>query len=499
MFEKVIPILPVVLPLMAAPLCVIFRSSYTCWLITLITCWAIFICSFLIFFNLSEHNFISYPLGGWDPPLGIEYRIDKLNIILLILLSSFAALLTTFCRTLLVNEISKEKIHFFFVAFLLCLSGLIGVSITSDAFNAFVFMEISSLATYVLIALGKDRRALLASYRYLILGTIGATFFVLGVGIIYVLTGTLNFTEITEKLKDVEQIRAKYAALSFILVGLTLKAALFPAHAWLPNSYTYAPSFASCFLAATSTKVSIYLLIRFIFDIFGYSQNLDAHMIHLIIITLSVCAIFAGSIIAIFQSDIKKLFAFSSISQIGYITLGLGISNELGLTASFLHIINHAITKGLIFILIGFLSINLGQVTLNKIAGHAKINPFLSFSLVVGCLSLIGVPGTVGFISKWTLINAVIIQEYWLLAFFILFASLLSIIYSWKIIESLYFKENTEIASENHLTKNTYIKNSFSVYFSCSILVFLCIFLGLETSYTLQVSNSAAGMMVGIN
>ena len=250
------------------------------------------------------------------------------------------------------------------------------------------------------------------------------------------------------------------------------------------------------FSCSTSTKVSIYLLIRFIFDIFGYSQNLDAHMIHLIIITLSVCAIFAGSIIAIFQSDIKKLFAFSSISQIGYITLGLGISNELGLTASVLHIINHAITKGLIFILIGFLSINLGQVTLKKIAGHAKINPFLSFSLVLGCLSLIGVPGTVGFISKWTLINAVIVQEYWLLAFFILFASLLSIIYSWKIIETLYFKENTEIASENHLTKILILK-FFSVYFSCSILVFLCILVWKR--HTPSSFKLNAGMMVGIN
>ena len=173
-----------------------------------------------------------------------------------------------FARRSVAFEIEGDKQAWFYTMYLLCLTGLLGITITGDAFNAFVFLEVSSLSTYVLIAMGRDRRALLASYQYLIMGTIGATFYVIGVGLLYLVTGSLNMVDIASRLgpASVEQLRPIVVALAFLTVGISLKLALFPLHVWLPNAYAYAPSFATAFLAATATKVAVYLFLRIFFS-----------------------------------------------------------------------------------------------------------------------------------------------------------------------------------------------------------------------------------------
>ena len=156
--------------------------------------------------------------------------------------------------------------------YLVAMTGLLGIAITGDAFNAFVFLEVSSLSSYAMIAMGRDRRALVAAYQYLIVGTIGASFYVIGVGLIYMMTGTLNLALIAERIGAVETSRPVLAALAFIVVGISMKLALFPLHVWLPNAYTYAPSVATVFLAATATKVAVYLLAAL--RIFGLRREL---------------------------------------------------------------------------------------------------------------------------------------------------------------------------------------------------------------------------------
>ena len=209
---------------------------------------------------------ISYHLGGWEPPWGIEYRIDALNGFVLVLVSVVGAVIMPFARRSVGFEIEEWREAWFYCMYLLCLTGLLGIAVTGDAFNAFVFLEISSLSTYVLIALGPDRRALLAAFQYLVMGTIGATFYVIGVGLLYLLTGSLNMVDIAARLAPAwaGNSRAIVAALAFVTVGISLKLALFPLHVWLPNAYAYAPSWATAFLSATATKVAIYLLVRFL-------------------------------------------------------------------------------------------------------------------------------------------------------------------------------------------------------------------------------------------
>src|SRR5688572_12850148 len=265
--------------------------------------------SWLLLAKVLSGGPISYMFGNWPRELGIEYRIDAVNGLLLVLVSTIGAVIIPFARRSVAAEIDESRVAWFYSVYLLCVTGLLGIAITGDAFNAFVFLEISSLSTYILIALGRDRRALLASYQYLIMGTIGATFYIIGVGLIYIMTGTLNISLIAERIDDVEATRPVLAALAFIVVGISLKLALFPLHVWLPNAYAYAPSFATVFLAATATKVAIYLLIRFYFSVFGPAIAFQKLPVSELIIALSIAAMFAASFIAIFQVNLKRMLA----------------------------------------------------------------------------------------------------------------------------------------------------------------------------------------------
>jgi multicomponent Na+:H+ antiporter subunit D len=271
---------------------------------------------------------------------------------------------------------------------------------TGDAFNLFVFMEISSLSMYVLIALGRNRRALMASYQYLIMGTIGATFYVIGVGLLYLVTGTLNLADMAQRLPEVVEDRAVLAALAFITVGVCLKLALFPLHLWLPNAYAYAPSAVTAFIAGTATKVAVYVLLRFYFSIFGGSSVFAQMPMSEILLVLSIAAMFLASLTAIYQTDFKRLLAYSSVAQIGYITLGISFASDTGVTAAIVHLFNHAVTKTALFMMAGIVVLRLGGVRMDGMGGIARSMPYTSFGIVLGGLSLIGVPGTVGFISK---------------------------------------------------------------------------------------------------
>jgi multicomponent Na+:H+ antiporter subunit D len=213
-------------------------------------------------------------MGGWEPPYGISLRIDAVNAPILLLIASMAVLSMVYAQPATGAEISERRGPPFYAAFLLCIAGLMGMVVTGDAFNVFVFLEVSSISTYTLVALGanRDRRALSAAFNYLILGSIGATFFVIGVGFLYAETGTLNMEDIRRILANLDGgSRVAQVAFGFIVVGLGLKLALFPLHTWLPGAYAYSPTVITAFLASTATKAALYLLYRFCFTVFDPS------------------------------------------------------------------------------------------------------------------------------------------------------------------------------------------------------------------------------------
>ena len=490
MIESNLPALQVVLPLLCAPLCVLLRRSLLAWLVAWSASWATAAISIALLLKVLDSGVISYTFGGWTPPWGIEYRIDAANAYVLVLVSVIAAVIVPYARQSIRAEIRTDQHYLFWAAFLVCLSGLLGVTITGDAFNVFVFLEISSLSTYILIAYGQDRRALVASYQYLIMGTIGATFIVIGIGLLYLMTGTLNMADMAERIAEMPLHRPQLAALAFLTVGISLKLALFPLHLWLPNAYAYAPSVSSAFLAATATKVAVYLLLRFAYTIFGKSHILENLPFDQILLALSVAAMFIASTVAIFQDDVKRMFAYSSLAQIGYITLGIGVANQTGLTGSVLHLFNHAVTKGAIFLLLGCVALRIGQPLISHLAGLSKRMPVTSAGLVIGGLSLIGVPGTVGFVSKWYLVLAALEKGWWWLAVLVLISSVLAVVYVWRLVEVCYFREpSAELADVKEAP--------LSMLVPAWALIAACVYFGVDASFTAGTAATAAQALIG--
>ena len=441
MISSNLPALQVVLPLLGAVLAALVRRGPIAWLIALVVSWTMPVIAFALLKQVLAEGVVSYALGGWAPPLGIEYRVDLVSAYILILVSVMGALVISYAPRSVASEIAPERQAWFYTMYLLCMAGLLGIAITGDAFNAFVFLEVSSLSTYVLIALGRDRRAVLSAYQYLIVGTIGATFYVLGVGLLYVMTGSLNLADIAGRIGDIENIRPLLAALAFITVGISLKVALFPLHLWLPNAYAFAPSVVTAFLASTVTKVAIYLLLRYLFSIFGVVFVFRDLPVTEILIVLSVAAMIIASVVAVFQANVKRMLAYSSVAQIGYITLGIALATQAGLTGGIVHIFNHAVMKAALFMAIGCVVFRTGAVKIEDIAGIGRRMPLTMSAFVIAGLGLIGVPGTVGFVSKYYLVAAALEQGLWWLAAVIVISSLIAVVYIGRVIEVAWFRE----------------------------------------------------------
>jgi len=486
-----LPALQVVTPLMAAPICALIGRHRLGWFIAMATMVAAFAISLALFFQVLDGTVISYELGNWAPPVGIEYRVDIVNAFLLVIISGTGLLVLPYALQSVVSEIAESQRAYFYTAFLLCFTGLLGVTITGDAFNVFVFLEISSLSTYALVAMGagKDRRALTAAYNYLVMGTIGATFFVIGIGFLYMITGTLNMADLAERITTFGDSRALRVAFTFIFIGLGLKFAMFPLHMWLPNAYAFAPSVVTAFLAATATKVAIYVLLRFMYTVFGFDYPFQAITLDVVVLPLAIIAMFAASMVAIFQVDLKRMLAYSSVAQIGYILLGLCLQNEAGLAAAMIHLFNHAVAKGALFLVMGCIVLRLGSSRLPDLAGIGRQMPLTMAAFVVGGLSLIGVPLTVGFVSKWYLIEASLDRGWWWLAFLIVASSLLAVVYVWRVVEVAYLKPAPAI---QHLREAPPL-----MLLSTLAMAALCLYFGINAELTSEAALRAADQLLG--
>ena len=436
-----LPALLVVVPMLTAPLVMLLRPSGLAWAATT----AASLCAFAIALSLTAAVLAGerpdYLMGSWPAPFGIELVVDAVNALVLLLVTGASSVALLAGARSIDSQIEHERQPLFYSAWLLALAGLAGIAVTGDAFNIFVFMEISSLASYVLVAGGPDRRALPAVFKYLVMGTIGATFYLIGVGLVYMMTGTLNLADMAERVGQVSDLRPVLVAAGFITTGLALKAAVFPLHLWLPNAYTYAPHMVTVFLAACATKVSLYVLIRF--DYMVFQPNLAEHGLQfaLFLMPLAILALIISSAVALFERNLKRLLAWSSVAQIGYMTLGVSLLTTAGVTAGMLHMFNHALAKGALFLAVAALAAGCGGVRLGQISGAGRRMPWTMGAFVLAGLSLIGVPGTAGFVSKWYLLSAAIGYGGYgpLLAAVIVLTSLMALAYIWRVVEAAYF------------------------------------------------------------
>ena len=494
------PILIVVIPLLSALLC------------PLIGLWRKEGCYFWAVFSLSLHclasvntlvtvlesGTINYYLGNWSPPWGIEVVVDHFGAFVVVIVSFMSLFAAIYAKRTVEQELPGKTIHFYTV-FLLLVTGLSGIVVTGDVFNLYVFLEISALACYALIAVGEDR-APVASFRYVVMGTIGACFYLLGVGYLYIVTGSLNMADLSTLLPELYANRVVQTAFVFILIGFGIKIALFPLHTWQPDAYTYAPSAVSVIISTAMAKTSIYALIRIIFSVFTLDFVTNFVPIFNIICWISAIAMIFGSIYAIQQSNLKRMLAYSSIANVGYIMLGVGLctSTTLGLTPVLMHILNHAVMKGCMFMVACAFIHKAGLRDIKDFVGLGRRMPYACFAFILAALAMIGMPPSVGFVTKWYLILAALDAGQYIFVAVLFFSTILMIVYFWRVIETMYIRVEEGKGSGSEITVD---EMPMSMLTPALILAVLCFVIGIvwlsgAPSPILEAVNSGFGLGV---
>ncbi len=444
MTEFQAPILLVIIPLLAAFFAGLggLLHRKLSFPITLIAIALSFHQSVIVLLKVISDGEISYRLGAWMPPFGIEYVVDHLNAMVLVVIT-FVSLVSVIYSKLIVERELPEKIPQFYILYLLLTTGLLGITITGDAFNLYVLLEISALATYALLALGKDR-ALISTFNYLILGTVGASLYLLGVGHLYITTGSLNMADIYRILPSISGNSAVLVGFILIIVGIWIKMAFFPAHGWLPNAYTHAPSASICLIAPLMTKVSVYIMIRIMFSVYSAEFSFGNFAWQTAVVWCAVIAIIGGSLQALAQRDFRKMLTFLIVSEVGYMVGGVWLGNTIGITGAILHILNDALMTLCLFLVAGIVIFKLQRHQLADFHGLFRKMPVTMGAFIVGALSMIGVPPTCGFFSKWYLIQGAIEAGRWEFMAALILSSLINAVLFFRIIEIGYFRHETE-------------------------------------------------------
>ena len=401
--------------------------------------------------RVMENGDVIYRMAGWEPPWGIALHIDHLNGIILILIS-LAALINMIATRSSAEQQFTNRLGVFYGLYLLFVTGLMGIVITGDAFNLYVLLEISSLSGYALLGMGGGR-ATVSSLHYLFMGTIGASFYLLGIGYLYIVTGSLNMVDIAGILPTIQNPSLIKVSFILCMIGLFIKMALFPLHTWLPNVYSHAPNPAASLIAPLTTKVMIYVMIRLIFSIyqpdFAFIQMDIAGLIQ----WLAVIAIIAGSIMAYKQERLKRMLAYIIVVEVGYMVGGFWLGNAAGITGAVLHILNDAMMTLCVFLAAGAVISQTQFDEFKHLQGLFVKMPFTMIAFVVGALSIIGVPPTCGFFSKWYLISGGINAGHYGFVAALIISSLVNVLLFFKVIEIGYFEpfeshhhQQTEIA-----------------------------------------------------
>jgi multicomponent Na+:H+ antiporter subunit D len=378
---------------------------------------------------------VRHELSGWPPPIGIEYVLDPLSALFAVIITFIGLVVVVYPAHAGFYSAPDRHIPLAGLVLLL-LAGLLGVVMSGDLFNLFVFLEIYAIATYALITLGGDR-AVFAGFRYLIFGTIGSGFYLLGVGFLYFSTGSLNMADVAARIADLGGSPTIVGATVLIVIGLGLKMALFPLHVWLPDAHSTAPPAVAALLAAVQVKVGAYALLRILFDVIP-PDLLGRVPVGTALAWFGGAGILVGSVLAVMQTDFKRLLAWSTVAQLGFIGLGIGLANPLALVGAMLHVLHHAFMKSGLFLVAGAVVAQTGRSAIAGFTGLGRAMPLTMVGFVLAALSMVGIPPTAGFFSKWYLLPGSLDAGSWALAVIIVASSLLTAVYFLRVFERVY-------------------------------------------------------------
>ena len=361
---------------------------------------AMVLVSILNLHNVIHYGEVRYVFSGWTVPYGIEWVADGLASVILVLLTALGLLGVVFTGPTCPKAIGGRIVHFY-TLILLLVSALTGIAFAGDLFNLFVFLEVAAISSYALVGFAGGR-ALFAAFRYLILGTLGAALYLLGVSYLYAVTGTLNMADMADKLPFLLHSKAVVGGLLFMFIGLGIKMALVPFHAWMPDAYAYAPDSISPILASLITKVALLAWVRIIYWVFNASMAFYDIPILLLVAVLGILAAVIGASLALAQRDLKMMFAYGGISHIGIILIGIGQGNQTGFAGGIFYLLNDAVMQAGLFFIAGIAYIQYGVRTIDDLGRVGKQAPWLTGSLIVVALGMIGLPPTGGFLVNGT-------------------------------------------------------------------------------------------------
>ena len=448
-FAELAPAILVGLPILAAAFPLLLGRLWTRigWWISLVTTLAMTGIAAVLAYSVHVNDAVHHHLGGFAPPIGIELVADALSVWFAFLIAATATVVLAYTYQ------GGPRGRAFSSVYLLLIGGLMGIALTGDLFNLFVFLEITGIAAYSLIAARQHRDAAYAALKYLIIGTVGATLYLIGVAYLFMATGSLNMVDVSASLAgggsadigvplyDEMLVRAAFA---FIFAGLATKVALFPVHSWQPDAYSEAPDAVTVILSALVSTVAAYALIRVTFTVFTPAFFEVTPAATTAIVTLGVVSALVGSILAVLQSRIKRMIAYSSVAQFGLVVAAIGVATgpipaEFALAGAIVHLIGHAIMKGGIFAAAGAIAASTGARTVQEYAALARRRPGLAACVAVLGFALVGVPPSIGFIGKWYIALGAVESEMWLVAVVVFISTLLTLGYVARLLERMYF------------------------------------------------------------
>ncbi len=444
------PVLIVLLPLTAAllsPFFSYFHKQMGKW-VAVASLFGAFLCSVGLLMQTVQDGgqAVHYWMGNWAPPLGIEFVIDPVNAIIVTMIT-FLAMMTAIFSTPFLKKSNWLYMGGYYTLMALLCVGLSGMTLTGDVFNLYVYLEIASLSGYGLIALGGNKGTL-AAFRYLLIGTIAASLYLLGIGFLYAMTGSLNMADLSGLLQGQMDSPLIAVAVALFIAAFGIKAALFPFHGWQPDAYTYSHPGAAPLISGAMSKVPAYAMLRFFFYLFG-AQHLFVQHGLTVIGVLGAMGIILGSVMAIAQDDFRRMLAYSSVAQIGYIAVGLAIGSVYGLIGAILHVVNHAFMKGSLFMVIGGIQYRFGEFRISQLGQIHKKMPLTVVTLCIAALGMIGIPPTGGFFSKWyIMLGAMTTQQYIYVAVLVI-SSLLNAVYFFRVMENVFVNKDPQLKEVN--------------------------------------------------
>jgi multicomponent Na+:H+ antiporter subunit D len=437
----------VLFPLLGAVLCSllgIFKKRF-CYSITVLAMVASVWASIDTLMQAMESpvHEVAYFLGGWAVDsyprgVGIEFRADILGGLIALVVTGVGLIVALYSKVPVQRQ-TPGKEPMYYSLFLLQITGLAGIALTGDAFNLYVLIEVAALTGYGLIALGSNRAAA-ATFNYIILGTIGASFYLLGVGYLYLKTGTLNMIGIREAIEanSLYDSPAMQVAFVLVLLGILIKMAFFPFHAWLPKAYCHAPTTTSCLLAPLVTKVMIYVMIRMVLTVFGVEFSFESTWLAKVLPWLVVVAIVCAAVMALAQREIKSMLAYLIVAEVGYMVGGVWIYNYYGLIGSIFHVISDACMTLCLFLGTGIILEKCRTTHFNGLRGLFAKMPLTMIGFFVGGFSIIGLPPTCGFFSKWYLITGGMVSERWEYMVTLMFSTMVMVVLFFRLIERIH-------------------------------------------------------------